>query len=379
MPIDYDTLRVIWWLLLAVLLIGFAVMDGFDLGVAALLPVLGRSDAERRVLLNAVGPVWEGNQIWFILGGGAVFAAWPPLYATAFSGFYLAMFLVLVALILRPVGFTFRSKLPDPRWRALWDWALCGGAAAATLVFGVAMGNVLVGVPFHFDARLLPIYEGSFFGLLNPFALLCGLASVAMLAMHGAGYLAVKTGPDLAERAHRVGARAALALIVLFLAAGAWVALGLKGYEITGGVVPNGPSNPVGKTVDVGPGLWWRGILACPWALAAPVAAVAAMVVAWAGHRAGRGPTAFVAGSAAVAMVVATPAVTAFPFLLPSSSHPDMSLTVWDASSSHFTLFLMLVATVVFLPIVLAYTAWVYRVLRGRLDTAAVASRDDLY
>jgi cytochrome d ubiquinol oxidase subunit II len=379
MPIEYDALRVIWWALLVVLLIGFAVMDGFDLGVAALLPVLGRTDAERRVLLNTVGPVWEGNQIWFILGGGAVFAAWPPLYATAFSGFYLAMFLVLVALILRPVGFTFRSKLPHPAWRALWDWALCGGAAVATLVFGVAMGNVLVGVPFHFDARLLPIYEGGFFGLLNPFALLCGLTSVAMIGMHGAGFVAVKTGPDLAARAHRVAAACAAALVVLFLAAGAWLVLGLGGYAIGGGIVPNGPSNPLAKTVTTGPGLWWDGMLARPWAFGAPVAAVGAALLALVLHRAGQARAAFLAGAVAVAGVVATPAVTAFPFLLPSASHPDHSLTVWDASSSQFTLFLMFVATVVLLPVVLAYTAWVFRVLRGPVDAAEMARRDNAY
>lgn len=379
MPLDYETLRVIWWLLLVVLLIGFAVMDGFDLGVAALLPVLGRTDAERRVMLNTVGPVWEGNQIWFILGGGAVFAAWPPLYATAFSGFYLALFLILVALILRPVGFTFRSKLPHPGWRSLWDWALCGGAAAATLVFGVAMGNVLVGVPFHFDARLLPIYEGGFFGLLNPFALLCGLAAVAMIVMHGAGYLAVKTEPEIADRAHVVGARAAAALIVLLFAGGAWVALGLKGYTVTGAIDHGGPSNPLAKSVTAAPGAWWDSLTARQWPFLVPFVALGAAALALLGHKARRARTAFVCGAVSVAAVVAIPAVTAFPFLLPSSSHPEAGLTVWDASSSHFTLFLMLVATVVFLPIVLAYTAWVFHVLRGRLDSAQVERRDNAY
>jgi cytochrome d ubiquinol oxidase subunit II len=379
MPIDYDVLRVIWWALLVVLLIGFAVMDGFDLGVAALLPVLGRTDAERRVMINTVGPVWEGNQVWFILGGGAVFAAWPPLYATAFSGFYLAMFLVLVALILRPVGFTFRSKLPHPRWRALWDWALCGGAVVAALVFGVAVGNVLVGVPFHFDERLLPVYGGGLPGLLTPFPLLCGLTSVVMIGMHGAGFLAVKAEAPIAERAHRFAAGAAAALIALFLAGGAWVALGLDGYTVTGGLAPNGPSNPLGKSVAVVPHAWWDGMRARPWAFAAPLAAVGAAALALVSHRARRGRVAFVAGAVAVAAVVATPAVTVFPFLLPSSTHPGSSLTVWDASSSQFTLFLMLVATLVVLPVVLAYTAWVFRVLRGRLDTAQVERRDNAY
>ena len=202
-PLDYATLRLIWWLLLGILLIGFAVMDGFDLGVATLLPAVARTDEERRIVLNVIGPVWEGNQVWLILGGGAIFAAFPPLYAVSFSGFYIAMFLILVALILRPVGFKFRSKVPDPRWRAVWDWALFASGLVPSLVFGVAMGNVLLGVPFHFDDTLRVYYEGGLFGLLTPFALLCGLVSVAMLLMHGAGMLAMKTSGAVAARARR--------------------------------------------------------------------------------------------------------------------------------------------------------------------------------
>ena len=151
--IGFDVLRVIWWLLLGVLLTGFALTDGFDMGVGALIPFVGKSDAERRVAINTVGPVWEGNQVWFILGGGAIFAAWPPLYAVSFSGFYLAMFVILAALILRPVGFKYRSKRDSATWRNAWDWALFVGGAVPALIFGVAMGNVLQGVPFHFNAE----------------------------------------------------------------------------------------------------------------------------------------------------------------------------------------------------------------------------------
>ena len=150
----YEILRLIWWALLGILLIGFAVTDGFDLGAAILLPFVAKTDAERRVAINTVGPVWEGNQVWFILGGGAIFAAWPPLYAVAFSGFYLAMFLVLCALILRPVAFKFRSKLAHPTWRSIWDWALFVAGLVPSLVFGVAFGNVLEGAPFRFDETL---------------------------------------------------------------------------------------------------------------------------------------------------------------------------------------------------------------------------------
>src|SRR5271165_1280074 len=192
-PIDYPILRLIWWAFLGVLLIGFAVMDGFDLGAALLQPFVARTDIEKRMVLNSIGPVWEGNQVWFILGGGAAFAAWPPLYAVSFSGFYLAMFLVLAALILRPVSITFHSKLEDPGWRRVWDWAFFVSGIVPSLVFGVAFGNLFLGVPFHLDDTLRVTYEGGLLGLLNPWALLCGLVSASMLAMHGGAWLAFKT------------------------------------------------------------------------------------------------------------------------------------------------------------------------------------------
>src|SRR5690606_9987943 len=208
--LDYTTLRVIWWLLLGILLVGWAVMDGFDLGVGTLLPLVARNDAERRLVVNTIGPVWEGNQVWLILGGGAIFAAWPPLYAVSFSGFYLAMFLILFALILRPVGFKYRGKLPSQRWRNNWDWALFIGGFIPALIMGVAVGNVLLGVPFHFDDSMRVFYTGSFFGLLMPFALLAGLLSVAMLIAHGAAMLVIKTDGPVADRSARYGSIAAL-------------------------------------------------------------------------------------------------------------------------------------------------------------------------
>ncbi len=192
-PLDYETLRVLWWLLLGTLLIGFTLFDGYDLGVGALLPFVARKDEERRVLINLVGPTWEGNQVWLILGGGAIFAAWPALYAVSFSGFYLAMIAILLALILRPVGFKFRGKIKNPTWRSVWDWALFIGGSVPALIFGVAVGNVLRGVPFSLDDTLRPSYSGGFFGLLTPFPLVCGLVSLAMCATHGAVVIAMRT------------------------------------------------------------------------------------------------------------------------------------------------------------------------------------------
>lgn len=377
-PLDYATLRLIWWLLLGILLIGFAVMDGFDLGVATLLPAVARTDEERRIVLNVIGPVWEGNQVWLILGGGAIFAAFPPLYAVSFSGFYIAMFLILVALILRPVGFKFRSKVPDPRWRAVWDWALFASGLVPSLVFGVAMGNVLLGVPFHFDDTLRVYYEGGLFGLLTPFALLCGLVSVAMLLMHGAGMLAMKTSGAVAARARRYGSIAAIATAVLFVIGGIWVAR-IDGYALQVGMDTAGPSNPLAKVAVAKPGAWMDNYARWPITWLLPAIGVAGALLSAVSLRSGRAGLAFLASSVSIIGIILTEGVATFPFLLPSSTQVGSSLTLWDASSSHMTLFIMLLATAFFLPIVLLYTAWVFRVLRGKVDGDGMGRNPNAY
>jgi len=377
--LDYETLRVIWWLLLGVLLIGFAIMDGFDLGVAALLPFVGRSDSERQVVLHTIDPVWEGNQVWFILGGGAIFAAWPPLYAVSFSGFYLAMFLVLIAFILRPVGFKFRDKLENPGWRNLWDGVLFVAGVIPALVFGVAVGNVLLGVPFFFDDNLRVTYTGGLLDLFSPFTLLCGLVCLSMMVMHGASFLVLKTEAPMATRAGKIGSVAAVVTLVLFAAAGVWIAQGIEGYHIAAGAVADGPSNPLGKVVSQEVGGWLANYGTWPWMMAAPILGLAGAALAALLLRLGRGGLAFLGSSASLFGIVATAGVSLFPFLLPSKTDPGSSLTVWDASSSHLTLFIMLVATVIFMPIILAYTTWVFRVLRGKVTAEEIEKAEAMY
>ena len=377
MLLDYAILRLIWWALLGVLLIGFAIMDGFDLGVAMLHPFVARTDGERRVTMNAIGPVWEGNQVWFVLGGGAVFAAWPLLYAASFSGFYLAMMLVLIGFILRPVALTFRSKLEGPLWRTIWDYAFFISGLVPSLVFGVAFGNLFLGAPFHFEKSLQLVYEGNLLGLLNPFSLLCGLISIAMLAMQGASFLAVKTEGEITARARRFGAMAAATLLLLFTLAGIWVALGIDGYAVRSTVNMSAPSNPLLKTVVHEQGAWLANYGRMPLSLAAPLLAYLGAIMVVIALRMNAVKTALVSSSLAIAGVITTAGFGLFPFLLPSSSHPGHSLTVWDASSSQATLTLMLLVVLIFLPIVLSYTAWAYRVFRGVTSEAAIVRGDD--
>jgi cytochrome d ubiquinol oxidase subunit II len=367
--LDYDVLRFTWWILLGVLLVAFAVTDGFDLGTGTLLPFVGKTDLERRIVINSVGPVWEGNQVWLVLGGGAIFAAWPQLYAVAFSGFYLAMAAVLLALILRPVGFKYRSKRDDVRWRAAWDWALFIGGFVPALIFGVAMGNVLQGVPFRLAPDMHIFYDGGFFGLLNPFALLCGLVSVAMLVMHGAAWLALKTGGDVARRARSWGMGAAVATVLLYLIAGVLLWNLVDGYRITSAIVTTGASNPLLKTVQAqAGGAWFANYAAHPWTMAAPLAGCAGALLAFLGlARRWEGAT-MLFSSLSIAGIVLSVGASMFPFILPSSIQPQASLTVWDASSSHLTLFIMLVGTCIFLPLIIAYTSWVYKVLWGKVN-----------
>lgn len=377
-PLDYESLRLIWWLLLGVLLIGFAIMGGRDLGVGTLLPFAARTDEERRLLLNLIGPTWEGNQVWLVLGGGAIFAAFPPLYAVSFSGFYLAMIVILLALILRPVGFKFRGKIEDARWRAIWDWGLFIGGFVPALIMGVAVGNVLLGAPFHFDDSMRIFYTGNFFQLLMPFALLAGLVSVGMIATHGATLIVGRTVGVMAERARSYGIWAGVATMALFALGGVWVAF-MNGYVVTSAIDPNGPINPLGKTVDLVQGGWLSNYGTYPWMIAAPVIGFAGMALAVLGLMGRYRWPAYLGSSAGIFGIVATAGVSTFPFFLPSSTMPNAGLTLWDASSSHMTLFVMLLATLVFLPIVLIYTAWVFRVMRGTVSGENLTKNPNAY
>jgi cytochrome bd ubiquinol oxidase subunit II len=370
--LDYATLRVIWWVLLGVLLIGFAVTDGFDMGVAALLPLVAKTETEKRVAINTVGPVWEGNQVWLILGGGAIFAAWPTLYAVSFSGFYFAMFLALVALILRPVAFKFRSKRECPKWRATWDMALVAGGLIPALIFGVAVGNVLLGVPFRFDDTMRIFYDGGLLGLLNPFALATGVLSVLMLSVHGALWLGLKASGQVRARAGMLALWMIPMAGALFVLLGVVVHTWLPGFVITSPLVTDGPSNPLLKEVALVAGGWATNFDTYPLFWIAPIVGVGGLFVAWFALVMRVDWLAFVGSKLSIGGIITTVGLSMFPFILPSSIAPSASLTVWDSSSSETTLLIMLVATLIFMPLILAYTAWVFKVLFGRVTEAYV-------
>ena len=366
---DYTVLQVIWWALIGTLLIGFALTDGFDMGACVLLPFVARNDTERRVVVNAVGATWEGNQVWFVTAGGATFAAWPRVYATAFSGFYVALLLVLFALFFRPVGFDYRGKISDPRWRGFWDWALFGGSLVPALVFGVAFGNLLQGVPFEFDADLRSTYTGSFFALLNPFALLCGLVSLSMLVTHGAALLQLKTDGAVRARAARAQRWAGVIGLVLFALAGVWVATALVGFRM----------QPNGHAVAAA-GAWMDNYARWPAMLVAPAWGLLGLAgaAALSGRHSGAGG--FLSSGAAIIGIILTAGFSMFPFVMPSSTDTVHSLTAWNSTSSSLTLEIMLFAVIVFLPLILVYTSWVYKVMFGRVTNHSIeADQHTLY
>ncbi len=375
-PFDYPTLRVIWWGLLGILLIGFAIMDGFDLGIGILLHRVAHTNDERRLVLNTIGPIWEGNQIWLILGAGAIFAAWPDVYALAFSGFYFAMLMVLLSLILRPVGFKYRSKVHNQHWRAIWDICLFISGFVPALIFGVAIGNVLQGVPFYYDSSLNVFYTGHFVGLLNPFALLCGVLSVCMLCMHGANFLAIKTMDTIQQRAKQCVHYFGLLTLMLFAIAGIWLILFVPGYAITSPAVLDGPSNPLIKTVIHQPNAWLLNYVKYPLTLLAPILGFAGSALVLCLNRTRFTKLTWLMSACSIAGIITTAGVSMFPFILPSSTHPNMSLVVWDASSSHLTLFIMLIATILFLPFIILYTSWVYYTLRGKITPEFVKQNE---
>jgi cytochrome d ubiquinol oxidase subunit II len=369
---DYEMLKLIWWAFIGVLLIGFAVMDGFDMGVAAWLPFLGKTDEERRVIINTIGPTWEGNQTWLVTAGGAIFAAWPLVYAAAFSGLYVALLLVLFALFFRPVGFDYRSKLSNPLWRNAWDWALFAGGAIPSLVFGVAFGNLFIGLPFHYDDTLRSFYTGTFWALLNPFALLCGTVSLSMLMMHGAIYIQLRTDGVVQKRAQKSALITGIICAATFAIAGVWIAYGIDGYMITSIQDVNIAINPLSKTVEKVTGAWMRNYDTYSWMKLAPIVGFAGIALSLLSARLKNERTAFLFSSIAVAGIILTAGFSMFPFIMPSSTDPISSLTLWDAVSSKKTLGIMFVVTIIFLPLIMMYTSWVYRVLRGKVTCQSI-------
>lgn len=379
MLLDYETLKLIWWLFVGVLLIGFAITDGMDMGVGNLLPFLGRDDDERRLMINTVGPHWDGNQVWLITAGGAIFAAWPAVYAAAFSGFYVAMLLVLFALFFRPVGFDYRSKLGDERWRKAWDWGLFAGGAVPSLVFGVAFGNLILGVPFHLDELLRAHYTGSFFALLNPFALLAGIVSFAMLTMHGGIWLQMRTAGDITERVKGYIQWTGIAAMAAFALAGVWLVMGIDGFSIIAAPAHDTLPNPLAKEVAVQTGAWLQNYSDYPLTMLFPLLGFVGISLTILLSRANRPGWGFVTSSLGITGVIMTAGVTMFPFIMPSSTQPGSSLTIWDAPSSHLTLTAMFWAVVIFLPIVIGYTVWNYRKMWGKLTVEEMQDRFSAY
>ncbi|WP_108649140.1 cytochrome d ubiquinol oxidase subunit II [Dongshaea marina] len=365
--IDYETLRLIWWVLIGALLIGFAIMDGFDMGVGMLIPFVGDNDTQRRIAINAIAPHWDGNQVWLICAGGALFAAWPLVYATAFSGFYIAMVLLLVALYLRPVAFDYRSKIEHPLWRHSWDWLLALGSLLPPLICGIAFGNLLQGVPFHFSEWMRPIYSGSFFELLNPFALICAVISALMILTQGASYLMMKTQDEVASRARLAAIICALLTAIFFTLAGLWVAYGLDGFIISGPINPSAPSNPQLKSVVTEAGAWLNNYSLHPWMVFAPITGILGCIGCWMMARAARPVGAFICSSTKIAGIILTAGFSMFPFVMPSITNPDSSLTLWNASSSQKTLMIMLIAAAILLPLILFYTSWTHKKMFGRV------------
>lgn len=369
--LDYETLRLIWWLLIGIILVAFMVTDGFDMGVGCLLPLIAHNDDERRVLINSVGAHWEGNQVWLILAGGALFAAWPRVYAAAFSGFYVAMILVLCALFFRPLAFDYRGKIANARWRAMWDTGLVIGSLVPPVIFGVAFGNLFLGVPFVFTPQLHVQYLGTFWDLLSPFALLCGALSLMLVIMQGGVWLQLKTDGLLHLRALSATRRSAMLVVLCFLLAGYWLWTGIDGYVLLS-QDPNGPSNPLLKAVTTAPGAWMAHFENSPLLLVIPLLGMIFPMLAIYACGQRRAVWGFLFASLTQTCVIFTAGITLFPFVMPSRAYPLSSLTVWDSTSSQMTLSIMLVIVLIFLPIVLLYTLWSYYKMLGRINVETI-------
>ncbi|WP_144999516.1 cytochrome d ubiquinol oxidase subunit II [Polystyrenella longa] len=332
-----EGLAFIWFLLLAVLLTGYAILDGFDLGVGILHPFVAKTDKERRLVMNSIGPIWDGNEVWLVTFGGALFAAFPEAYATVFSGFYLPLMMLLLALILRAVSLEFRGKVKSPAWRQVWDLAFFLGSLLATFLFGVAVGNMMLGVPLDAHHE----YIGTFWMLLNPYSLAVGLLGVFAFALHGSIFLYLKTEGELQQRMRRVMWRMFYVFAVLFVIMTVWTTL----------TVPRAV-----ETLHAYPLLWVVPILNALAVLNIP----RAISKGSEGH-------AFLSSSCVIAAFVVLFITAIFPFLVPASNDASYSLTILNAASSEKTLGIMLLIAIIGMPCVMAYSAVIYWTFHGKV------------
>ncbi len=333
---SHETLQTIWFILIAILWIGFFFLEGFDFGVGMLMPFLGKNDQERRALINTIGTVWDGNEVWLLTAGGATFAAFPQWYATMFSGFYLALFLLLVGLIIRGIAFEYRSKNDDPRWRSLFDWMIAVGSFLAALLLGTAFANLVHGVPIN-DKM---IYTGNLFTLLNPYGLIGGLTMVSVFLLHGANFLGLRLEGELRERVHAVSKK------LYYFAAAMVIILGISTYFYT----------DILTKIGVNPGI-------------IPIASVVVLLVTIIFINRRNEGWAFIFTGLHIALTQVAFFTLMFPRVMISSTNPDWSLTIYNASSSAYTLSVMSIVALIFVPIVLAYQGWTYYMFRKRVTT----------
>ncbi|CAB4950462.1 unannotated protein [freshwater metagenome] len=336
---SWETLQIVWFVLIAVLWVGYFVLEGFDFGVGVLLPIVAKSDAERRTVITTLGPLWDGNEVWLLVAGGATFAAFPEWYATLFSGFYLALLLILVALIVRGVAFEYRSKRGNASWRRRWDIAITVSSFLPALLWGVAFANIARGTPLQLDANGNSQYVGTFWDLLNPYALLGGLTTLALFTTHGAVFLALKTDGDIRVRANKIAGQAGLVAALLAVVFGLWTQLSYSQNALSW--------LPLGLAV-----VSWLGALAA--------------------NRFGREGWAFLASAITQGGVVIFLFTALYPYVMPSSIDPAASLTITNASSTEYTLKVMTIVALVMTPVVLCYQAYTYWVFRKRLHPSQI-------
>lgn len=368
----YVILKLIWAGLLCVLLIGLGLMVGMDMGVGTLLRFVGRNDAERRTALNIIGPHWDGNQVWFILGGGAIFAAFPTLYATSFSVFYIVMILLLFSMILRPVAFEYRSKVNARFWRASWDWAFLISGFLPMFVYGAAFGNILQGVGYHFIWSGQYFQDESFWGyLINPFAILCGLMAVSLSVYQGGIMLMMRSESPIYERARRYASIAGIVAAFLFAVGGVWISK-INGFVLESGNPAMQPNPMYGQQVSVHEGAWLHNFVAHPILWAVPVLGILFMLGGSAVARRNMPHLAWWFGLGSWLGTIGTVASAMFPFFMPSTTAPNHSLTIWNSSGSAYGLTCMVIVACIFVPIIICYTSWCFYIMRGKVKTSDI-------